>query len=189
MPEQGAQKQIPRYARDDILLDALGFGMAARERQSTAKAMDLRLPVSDCPRADRGCRRLRDAAPSDGSPPEAPWRRRSPSDTLADTLSGLGIPLDQARLMVREAEARRPGAIRDDLRAVVLALLRGEAPPAEPMRAPESARKNDDAGDLRLIADGGDAYAALLAAKVITPPAEDPLVIDPTLNSCRAVSR
>ncbi|MBL9059940.1 MAG: ATP-binding protein, partial [Mangrovicoccus sp.] len=97
------------------------------------------------------------AAASDGSLPDPILRRRSQTDTLAEALSEFGIPLDQARLMFREAEARRPGAIRDDLRAAVLALLRGEAPPAEPMPASDSARKKDDAQDIRLIAEGGDA--------------------------------
>lgn len=91
--------------------------------------------------------------------------------------------------MVREAEARHPGASRDELRAIVLALLRGVAPRTEPTPIQESARRKDDAQDIRLIAVGGDAYAALLAAKVITTPADDPLVTDPALDSFRAAIR
>lgn len=118
------------------------------------------------------------AAPSDGSLPDPILRRRSQTDTLAEALSEFGIPLDQARLMVREAEARRPGAIRDDLRAVVLALLRGEASPAEPTHSiAEALRRSNDAQDIRPIAEGGNAYAALLAAKVIVPPADDSFVL------------
>ena len=89
--------------------------------------------------------------------------------------------------MVRDAEARHPGASRDDLRAMVLALLRDEAPATQSMAAPM--RRNHDAQDLRVIAQGGDAYAALLAAKVVTPPADDPLVIDPALDCFRSAIR
>jgi len=77
---------------------------------------------------------------------------------------------------------RHPDASLDELRAVVLALLRGEAPAAEQKTMPEPVRRKDSAQDLRLIANSGTAYAGLLAAKVITPPANDPLVTDPALD-------
>ena len=130
------------------------------------------------------------AAPSDGSPPDPIRRRRSQTDTLAEALSALGISSEQARLMVHDAVARHPDASRDELGAVVLALLRGEAPPPQAtLPVAETLCRNEDARDLRGIAQDRDAYAALGVAKVITPPADDPLVVDPALERFRASDR
>jgi hypothetical protein len=108
-----------------------------------------------------------------------------------------------AQLRVISRSALRPGperldaallrrAARDDLALIrpMLAPLRGGAPPPQAtLPVAETLCRNEDAQDLRGIAQGRDAYAALGVAKFITPPADDPLVVDPALERFRASDR
>lgn len=127
-------------------------------------------------------------------PPVRTRTKQESTQPLIDALIALGVPLAQARLMIADAEAGNPEADPHAIRQAVLAMLREGTPPPDPdprfptvtagiasITAPDLPPQ-----DLRQIGiEAPHRYPGLLTSNLVRPPANDPMIVDASMEAFR----